>query len=71
MRWCFCAGVLPLDRSGNADAGLHQPIQKGIEILVLRLAPAAEDGGEEGAIFYELQNGDGQPAIRNGFIGFE
>ncbi len=25
----------------------------------------------EGAIFYELQNGDGQPAIRNGYIGFE
>ena len=23
------------------------------------------------ATFYELQNGDGQPAIRNGFIGFE
>ena len=28
-------------------------------------------GMKEGAIFYELQNGDGQPAIRNGFIGFE
>ena len=28
-------------------------------------------GMTDGAVFYELRNGDGQPAIRDGFIGFE